>query len=206
MADETGGSLIVAIVGPTCSGKTTASKRIQEALGDTCRVLHQDNFYKSAKPTDNFDVPSAIDIPELISVLKEIRAGKQVEVPQYDFHTHSRLKNKMMFEPRRITIVEGILLLCDDELRDLCDIKVFIKSDPAVTKARRLERDVRERGRTRDSVIRQYNDHVVPSNRDYVEPSHIHADHFLVDNADFTFQHMDELLTDINKRIRFVPQ
>jgi uridine kinase len=203
MADE---SLIVAIVGPTCSGKSTASEQVQQALGDACSILHQDHFYKTAKADNNFDVPSAIDMPELVAVLKQIKKGQTVKIPQYDFITHSRLKQKVWFEPKRITIVEGILLFCDDELLDLIDIKVYIKSDPNITKKRRLERDVRERGRTLESVIEQYKKHVEPSNKDYVEPSQIHATHLLIDNSDFTFQGMDTLITDINIQIGFHPQ
>lgn len=193
--------LIIGIVGPTCSGKTTVSRQIKSALGDKCDILSQDHFYFGGSPNKNYDVPSSIDFPELVKALKTLKSGEAANIPQYDFNTHSRLKETILFKPKKIIIVEGILLLCDSDTLDLLDIKVYIKSDTNETRKRRLRRDVSERGRTRESVIKQYNEHVVPSNLAYVEPSQSHADHLLIDNSDFTFEGMEKLLTEIRNSL-----
>ncbi len=190
--------LIIGIVGPTCSGKTTVSRQIKSKLGDSCEILSQDHFYFGGNPNTNYDVPSSIDFPELVKTLKILKSGNAANIPQYDFNTHSRLKESVLFKPKKVVIVEGILLFCNSDLRDLLDMKVYIKSDTNETRKRRLRRDVSERGRTIESVIKQYNEHVVPSNINFVEPSQVHADYLLIDNSDFTFKGMDELLAEIH--------
>ena len=196
--------IIVAVVGPTCCGKTTECDKLKKAFGSDCKVLSQDNFYNSADEFTNFDIPPAIDFKRLIETVKDLKEGKSVQIPQYDFKTHQRSKETVLFEPVPIIIIEGILLFCNDELLKLFDIKVYIQSDRDETKKRRLIRDVRDRGRTEESVERQYINHVIPSNKQYIEPSKRHADITLIDNSDFTFQGEAELLTAIRKKIGFI--
>jgi uridine kinase len=196
--------VIVAVVGPTCCGKTTECNKLKKALGAECKVLSQDNFYHSADEFSNFDKPSAIDFRRLKETIKQLKEGESVMIPKYDFVTHKRLAEEIPFGPAAVILVEGILLFCDEELVKMFDIKVYIKSDSSERHKRRLNRDTKERGRTAESVERQYREHVMPSNREYVEPSQKFADHMLIDNSDFTFQGEAELLTNINKMVGFV--
>lgn len=198
------GPCVVAVVGPSCSGKSTECEKLKKALGSKCTIISQDNYYFSAKHGDNFDVPQALDFKRLRKDLKTIKRGQAVNIPQYDFKEHKRLDETKLIEPNDVIIIEGILLFCDEKLLNLFDIKVYIKSDESSRECRRLIRDVSERGRTLDYVKKQYEDHVIPSNKIYVEPSQKHADHLLIDNADYTFQGEAELLTKINQLRGFI--
>ncbi len=193
--------LMIGVVGPTCSGKTTVSNLISSALGSKCSVLSQDNFYFGGNKEKNYDEPDAIDFQLLIDQVNKLKNGVTVDVPNYDFKTHSRTDKTTKFAPNDVIIIEGILLYCHPELVDLLDIKIYIKSDPFDRKKRRIQRDVSERGRDKYEVIQRYERDVEPSNEKFVEPSQKFASNFLIDNCNFTFQGMDTLLSDVNKAI-----
>jgi len=124
----------------------------------------------------NFDHPDALDTNLLVEHLKRLQAGSPVEVPVYDFTTHTRRKETRRVEPRAVTLVEGILIFADKALRELMDVKIFVDTDADIRFLRRLQRDITERGRTMESVIRQYLETVRPMHLEFVEPSKRYAD------------------------------
>ena len=124
----------------------------------------------------NFDHPDALDTNLLVEHLKRLQAGSPVEVPVYDFTTHTRRKETRRVEPRAVTLVEGILIFADKALRELMDVKIFVDTDADIRSLRRLQRDITERGRTMESVIRQYLETVRPMHLEFVEPSKRYAD------------------------------
>jgi uridine kinase len=175
--------LIVGVAGGSASGKTTVVRAIVEALGaDVVTVIQHDAYYRdrSAVPPAeraqlNFDHPDALETDLLVHHLHALRAGRPVELPVYEFATHTRAARTVPALPRRVITVEGILILAEPALRDLTDIRVFVDADADVRLARRLERDVRERGRSLDSVVQQYLQTVRPMHAEFVEPSKRHA-------------------------------
>ncbi|MFZ0636913.1 MAG: uridine kinase [Candidatus Acidiferrales bacterium] len=176
--------LIIGICGGTGAGKTTITRRIIEALSEAnVIVLEQDHYYKdlpllslAERTTQNFDHPESMDTPLLIEHLKKLRAGEGIDRPTYDFTDYRRLEQTVRFEPRAATIVEGILIFESKPLRELMDIKIFVDTDADLRFIRRLVRDIRERGRTMDSVIEQYRRTVRPMHMEFVEPSKRYAD------------------------------
>jgi len=184
---------IVAIAGGSCSGKTTLARRIAEALGPSrAAILSQDSYYidQSARfdvdgGAVNFDHPDAIDFTLLAAHLSELSAGREVEVPVYDFPTHRRLARTERFEPRELILVDGILILARAELRPQFAESVFIEVSEEIRLRRRLERDVRERGRDPEGVRRQFFSQVKPMHDLYVEPSRRFATRLLPDEAAF---------------------
>jgi uridine kinase len=176
--------MIIGICGGTGSGKTTVANRILETVSaDEVVFIQQDLYYRNLKdmPLDyrnaaNFDHPDAVDNELLINHLKKLRAGEPVELPIYDFRTHTRLPDTTPINPRPIVIVEGILIFAEPRLLELMDIKVFVDTPDDIRFIRRLQRDIAERGRTVDSVIEQYLATVRPMHMQFVEPSKRHAD------------------------------
>lgn len=176
--------MIIGICGGTGSGKTTVANRILESVSrDEVIFLQQDSYYRNLDemPLDyrrkvNFDHPDAIDNDLLVLHLRELKAGRAVELPVYDFKTHNRLPETLPTEPRPIIIIEGILIFNEERLRDEMDIKVFVDTPDDIRFIRRLRRDVAERGRTAESVIEQYLATVRPMHMQFVEPSKRHAD------------------------------
>jgi uridine kinase len=176
--------LVLGISGGTGSGKTTMAEEITRCLGpENSVVLHQDSYYldRSLLPTDardriNFDHPSAFDWKLLKEHLTALRAARSIQKPIYSFHTHSRLEETAKVEPRPVLIVEGIMVLEDPELRSMMDMKVYVDADSDVRFIRRLERDIRERGRSIESVVDQYMSTVRPMHLQFVEPSKRYAD------------------------------
>jgi len=124
----------------------------------------------------NFDHPDALDNELLIYHLKELKAGRAIDMPVYDFKTHTRTKQVQRVEPSRVILVEGILIFADKELRQLMDVKIYVDTDPDIRFIRRLQRDIAERGRTMESVIHQYLSTVRPMHQEFVEPSKRYAD------------------------------
>ena len=176
--------LTIGIAGGTGSGKTTVAQTI---LGDvpegSVAYIAHDAYYKDLAdlpPTQreslNFDHPDSLDTPLLVTHLRELQAGRSIDMPVYDFTTHARRVEKRQVGPRRILLVEGILIFADPELRSLFDIKIFVDTDPDLRFIRRLQRDIAERGRTIESVIRQYLTTVRPMHLEFVEPSKRYAD------------------------------
>ncbi len=176
--------LVIGIAGGSGSGKTTLAHMILERVGpQRIAYLPHDAYYKdlSALPpneraTINFDHPNSLDNDLLIEHIKRLKQFESVDLPVYDFKTHSRTEKKVHVEPRMIIMVEGILIYAEPALRDLLDVKIFVDTDPDIRFIRRLDRDISERGRTTESVIRQYLATVRPMHLEFVEPSKRYAD------------------------------
>ena len=176
--------MIVGICGGTGSGKTTVANRILESVSaDEVVFIQQDLYYRDLKdmPLDyrnaaNFDHPDALDNYLLFNHLKKLRLSEPVELPIYDFRTHSRLPSTTRVEPKRIVIVEGILIFAEPRLLEQMDVKVYVDTPDDIRFIRRLRRDIAERGRTLDSVVEQYMATVRPMHMQFVEPSKRFAD------------------------------
>lgn len=176
--------MIIGISGGTGSGKTTVANRILESVrADEVVFIQQDLYYRNLKdmPLDyrnqaNFDHPDALDNDLLIAHLKKLKSGEPVELPIYDFRTHTRLPATTRIESKPIVILEGILIFAEPRLREQLDIKVFVDTPDDIRFIRRLRRDIAERGRTLDSVIDQYIATVRPMHIQFIEPSKRYAD------------------------------
>ena len=177
-------TFVIGVAGGSGSGKTTVVRRIVDSLGpEEVTLLDHDRYYRDRndlrleeRAALNYDHPNALETDLLVQHVRELKSGKSVDVPQYDFTRHARLSETTAFQPRRALIVEGILVFTDAALRDLMDIKVFVDTDSDTRFIRRLRRDVAERGRTMDSVIDQYQHTVKPMHLEFVEPSKRYAD------------------------------
>jgi uridine kinase len=176
--------MILGICGGTGSGKTTVAQKIISSLGEgNVTYLQQDSYYRNLgdmrvdfRDRVNFDHPDALDNALLLNHLEALGAGKCIHRPIYDFVTHSRKTETVCLSPLPVIIVEGILIFCDARMRRLMDIKIFVDCDPDIRFIRRLERDIRERGRSVESVIDQYMTTVRPMHLEFVEPSMSYAD------------------------------
>ena len=176
--------MIIGICGGTGSGKTTIARSIVEAVGAKNVVLvEQDSYYRNLAdmPLDerhqaNFDHPDSIDSDMLVNHLLRLKQGLTVEMPLYDFKTHTRSNRIEIIEPKPVVIVEGILIFAETRVLDLLDVRVFVDTPDDVRFIRRLQRDISERGRTVESVIGQYFRTVRPMHHEFVEPSKRHAD------------------------------
>jgi uridine kinase len=176
--------LVIGIAGGSGSGKTTVAEEILNRVGpERIAYLPHDAYYKDlsglppAQRADvNFDHPHSLENDLLIAHLRQLRAGKPAKLPVYDFSAHSRTEKTILISPRNVIIVEGILIFAEPELRPLFDIKIFVDTDSDIRFIRRLQRDIRERGRTTDSVIQQYLKTVRPMHLEFVEPSKRYAD------------------------------
>jgi uridine kinase len=175
--------LIVGIAGGSGSGKTTIAQALVDRLGEeNVALISQDSYYRNnldmpleEREKINYDHPTAFENELLFLHLKQLKQGLSVEVPVYNFATHSRSADIVLIGAKPIVIVEGILILADAELRDIMDIKVFVHTDPDVRVLRRAIRDTTERGRSLESVDQQYLTTVKPMHETYVEPSKKHA-------------------------------
>jgi uridine kinase len=176
--------LVIGIAGGSGSGKTTVAQTILQRVGtDRIAFLQHDSYYKDLRglpPAQrnefNFDHPNSLETELLIKHIGTLRNGKSVEVPIYDFSTDSRTAQSFTVQPRNVILVEGILIFTEAALRKLFDIKIFVDTDADLRFIRRLERDIHERGRTTDSVIKQYMHTVRPMHLEFVEPSKRYAD------------------------------
>ena len=177
-------SLLIGIGGGTGSGKTTIATRIKESFRDArVVVIPQDAYYKDRShlsPEErariNYDHPEAFDTELLLKHLNELKLGNPIEMPIYDFKTHTRLPQTIHVEPGEVIILEGILVLYDQRVRELLDIKIYVDTPDDIRFIRRLVRDVKERGRTVESVINQYLGTVRPMHLEFVEPTKSFAD------------------------------
>jgi uridine kinase len=176
--------ILIGIAGGTGSGKSTVAKAIFESLPEkNIAILQQDAYYKDQsnlsfedRVKTNYDHPLAFDNELLIQHLKALLDGKCIEQPQYDFSLHNRMKETIPVESKDIIILEGIMILEDRRLRELMDIKIFVDTDADVRIIRRIIRDIEERGRTLDAVIKQYLTTVKPAHDQFIEPMKKYAD------------------------------
>lgn len=178
------GAFALGVAGGTGSGKTTVAEAILEAVGaDRIAFLAQDSYYRDIEWQSeeqllrhNFDHPEALDADLLIRHVESLKAGRAVEVPIYDFVRHRRQPETRHVEARPVVLLEGILLFAEPRLRDLLDFKIYVDTDPDIRLIRRLQRDMTERGRSVDDVLRQYVETVRPMHLEFVEPSKRWAD------------------------------
>ena len=177
-------SLVIGIAGGSGSGKTTVAQEILQRVGpDRIAFLQHDSYYKdltglppAQRIEVNFDHPNSLETELLTYHIEQLRAGHAVDVPIYDFSTHSRTERTFKVQPRTVILVEGILIFAEPELRQRFDVKIFVDTDADLRLIRRLQRDITERSRTPESVIKQYMKTVRPMHLEFVEPSKRYAD------------------------------
>ena len=175
--------IVIGIAGGTGSGKSTVTNRLKTEFGDNVAVVYHDNYYKRQdelpfedRKKVNYDHPDAFETELLLEHLKKLRAGEAIECPIYDYSQHNRSDKTERIEPRKIILVEGILVLADARLREQIDIKVFVEADADERILRRIVRDVKQRGRDLDNIVDQYLTTVKPMHYLYVEPTKAMAD------------------------------
>jgi uridine kinase len=176
--------IIIGVAGGTGSGKTTVTRQILNRVGEQrIAYIPHDAYYRdlahlpqNLRARVNFDHPDSLETDLLVKHLKRWRSGCAIEVPVYDFTTHSRTAHTTRVDPQRVALVDGILVFAEPELRALFDVKLYIDADADIRFIRRLRRDVAERGRTTESVIEQYLSTVRPMHLEFVEPSKRYAD------------------------------
>ncbi|MRX41513.1 uridine kinase [Flavobacterium sp. LC2016-23] len=200
--------LIIGIAGGTGSGKTTVVHQIMNELPDTeVGVISQDSYYKETtnlsfdeRALINFDHPRAIDFDLLVKHLKALKAGETIDQPVYSFIQHNRTDDTVSTHPRKVMIVEGILILTNPELRDLFDIKIYVHADSDERLIRRLKRDISERGRDIDEVLTRYQNTLKPMHEQFIEPSKAFAD-IIIPNDKYNTVAIDVVRAVINQRI-----
>ena len=184
--------LIIGIAGGSCSGKTSVTHAIYDVFKDhSVAVIEQDYYYKDQshltfeeRLLTNYDHPLAFDTDLLIEHIHTLLDRKSIEKPVYDYVNHTRSNEVVHVEPKDVIIVEGILVLEDERLRDLMDIKLFVDTDSDLRIIRRIQRDIKERGRTADSVIEQYITAVRPMHNMFIEPTKRYADVIIPEGGD----------------------
>jgi uridine kinase len=191
---SSGRPVLIAIAGGSGSGKTTIAHAIFDRVGRSrIEWISHDSYYRDfaglsleAKQQINFDHPDSLETDLLVRHLDALSEGRAVEVPCYDFASHSRLAKTELVEPRKVVLVEGILVLAERELRERIDIKLFVDTPPDIRFVRRLLRDVRTRGRSLESVVEQYLTTVRPMHEEFVEPSKRFADLIIPEGGENT--------------------
>ncbi len=200
--------LIIGIAGGTGSGKTTVVHQIMNELPETeVGIISQDSYYKAndnlsmdERALINFDHPRAIDFDLLSSHLMALKEGGSIHQPVYSFVHHNRTDDYILTHPRKVMIVEGILILTNPELRKLFDIKIFVHADSDERLIRRLKRDISERGRDMNEVLNRYQTTLKPMHEQFIEPSKAHAD-IIIPNDKYNTVAIDIVRTVINKKI-----
>lgn len=196
---------IIGVAGGSGSGKTYFAKALQQLLGEeNCSIIYQDNYYidQSAKfdgdgGSVNFDHPSSLDFSLLAQGLNLLKSGVPLAIPIYDFVTHSRKKETLLGKPTKVIIVDGILILHSHEVRAELDEAIFFDTSESLRFERRLNRDVKERGRTPEGVRKQFELQVRPMHNEFVEPSKEHAHMVIKDHGDY-----DEILKQMQSRLK----
>ena len=175
--------IVIGLAGGTGCGKTTITRELVRNLGNDVTVLTHDSYYRARHDLTyeertklNYDHPNAFDTELLCDALRALKAGRSIEMPVYDYAIYDRTDRTTTVHPSRVILVEGILIFHSEELRNLMDIKLYVDADADVRILRRIARDVKERGRTLDSVINQYLETVKPMHEAFVEPSKRYAD------------------------------
>ena len=201
--------LVIGIAGGSGSGKTTVAQEILQRVGpERIAFLQHDSYYKdltglppAQRAEVNFDHPHSLETELLTSHIEQLKAGKSIEVPLYDFSTHSRTEQSFTVNPRGVIVVEGILIFADAALRTLFDVKIFVDTDADIRLIRRLERDITERSRTAESVIKQYQSTVRPMHLEFVEPSKRYAD-VIIPEGGFNAAALDMVVARIESLLR----
>lgn len=190
-------SFILGVAGGSGSGKTYFAKALHKALGEHATIVYQDNFYiDQSKNFDhdggsvNFDHPESLDLELLAKCLSDLKEGRSTQIPIYDFKTHTRSTEELVVNPTKIVIVDGILIFHPDYLRTQFDEMIFFDTPESLRFERRLERDVKERGRTPEGVRTQFFKQVKPMHDAFVEPSKVHAHRIVKDLGDYP-EHFD---------------
>ncbi len=208
MTNQSSQIFIIGIAGGTGSGKTTVVDQILNELpADEVCVISQDSYYKATdnlsyeeRTKINFDHPRAIDFDLLNKHVSELKSGKVIDQPIYSFVTHNRIKDTIKTHPRKVVIVEGILIFNNEELRDLFDIKVFVHADADERLIRRIRRDIKERGRDIDEVLNRYQDTLKPMHQQFIEPTKNFAD-IIIPNDRYNTVAIDIVRTVISERL-----
>ena len=200
--------LVIGIAGGTGSGKTTLMKNLIGRFGDVVTVLSHDNYYKRHDEIPyeercklNYDEPEAFDTSLMVYHLDQLRHGYDIECPVYDFTVHNRAPETIHIIPKKVIIVEGILIFENEELRNLMDIRIFVDTDADVRLCRRIKRDVNKRGRTLESVLTQYQQTVKPMHEKYVEPSKKYA-HIVVPEGGKNLVALDMIMGRISRHLK----
>ena len=183
-------TMLIGIAGGTGSGKTTLTRHLMERFGDHVSIIYHDNYYRSHSELSleeraklNYDHPDAFETDLLVRHLEALRRGETIECPTYDYTVHDRKQETVTVRPTSVILVEGILAFENKALRDMMDIKIFVDTDADVRILRRILRDVKERGRSLDSVVTQYLTTVKPMHEQFVEPSKRYADIIVLDGG-----------------------
>ena len=199
--------MIIGVAGGTGSGKTTLARHIANAFGDRVAVITHDSYYRAQndksieeRALQNYDHPDAFETDLLCRHLEMLANGQAVDVPVYDYTIHNRADATVRVEPKSVIVLEGILLFSDEELRNKMDLKIFVDTDADERILRRIMRDTRERGRTLESVIKQYLTTVKPMHDAFVEPYKRYAD-FIVPGGGSNPVVLDMIMTRINKQL-----
>ena len=201
---------LIGIAGGTGSGKTTVANAIAKRVGEErIAILSHDSYYrdfvdlpKDILDRQNFDHPDSLESELLVRHVKALKQGMVVETPIYDFRVHRRATEPRRVEPRKVILVDGILIYAEPELRKLFDVRIYVDTDADIRLIRRLKRDLAERGRTVESVVTQYESTVRPMHMEFVEPSKRYADLIVPEGGentvalDFLFARLRELLHD----------
>ena len=199
--------IVIGIAGGSGSGKTTVARKIYQAFHKSAVILSHDHYYKEHPGMSfedrcklNYDHPDSLDTHLLVAHIKDLKDGKTILHPTFDFSKHMRNETWEKTEPARLIIVEGILIFTNKELCDLCDVKLFIDTDSDVRFVRRLRRDVAKRGRTMESVINQYLSTVKPMHEQFVEPSKRKADLIIPEGGHNTIA-INTIIESIKKKL-----
>ena len=202
-----GDVITIGIAGGTGSGKTTITRRLLQRFPDSVSVVYHDNYYKAHNDMSyeeraklNYDCPDAFDTELLLRNLAALRRGEEIRCPVYDYTVHNRSEKTVLVKPAPVVIVEGILIFEDRRICDLLDIKIFVDTDADVRILRRIVRDVRDRGRSLESVVDQYLTTVKPMHEMYVEPSKRNAD-IIIPEGGHNLVAMDMLIERINAHV-----
>ena len=204
--------LVIGIAGGTGSGKTTLMKNLIARFEGDVTVLSHDNYYKRHDELTyeercrlNYDEPAALETDLMARHLDRLRRGEAIDCPVYDFTVHNRSDETVRIEPKKVIIVEGILIFEDQPLRDLMDIRIFVDTDADVRLCRRIKRDVNKRGRTLESVLEQYQQTVKPMHERYVEPSKRFA-HIVIPEGGKNMVALDMVIGRIQRHLKDVEE
>jgi uridine kinase len=197
--------IVVGVAGGTGSGKTTVAQAIIRSLGrERVAYLQHDSYYRDRshlspkeRQSINYDHPDALETSLLVEHLTALKAGRPVQVPVYDFTEHVRRPATVTVEPRPVVVLDGILILAESGVRELLDLRVFVDTDPDLRFIRRLDRDLRERGRDFDSVVRQYLQSVRPMHLEFAEPSKRYAE-MIIPEGGYNKPAVDMLITRVS--------